>query len=402
MNGLQGKHILLGVTGGIAAYKAPDLVRKLRHEGADVRVVTTRAAENFVAPLSLQSVSGSPVRRDLFDPEAEAGMDHIALARWADLVLVAPATAQFIARLAGGFADDLLSTLCLATAAPIAVAPAMNHQMWNAAATRHNVEIVAARGVHLFGPATGAQACGESGPGRMLEPDQIVEGCAGMFRGSGPLKNLRVLVTAGPTREAIDPVRYVSNYSSGKMGFAVAQAASKAGAEVVLVTGPVHLPTPAGVERVDVVSAEEMFAAVEGRAFDIFIGAAAVADYRPIEPATTKIKKHDPELQVHLKRNKDILAAVAQRASCPFTVGFAAETDDLESNARQKLERKHLHMVAANWVGAGAQGGFDRDANALTVLWPHGKAELPLQEKSALAHALVALIAEHYQLIKRA
>jgi phosphopantothenoylcysteine decarboxylase/phosphopantothenate--cysteine ligase len=396
MNRLQGKHILLGVTGGIAAYKTPDLVRKLRRAGAEVRVVTTRAAEKFVAPLSLQAVSGHPVRRDPFDAEAEAGMDHIALARWADAVLVAPATADFMARLAAGLADDLLATLCLATAAPIALAPAMNQQMWRAAATQANARTLAGRGVHRFGPAEGDQACGESGPGRMLEPDELVSHCASLF-GSGSLAGVRVLVTAGPTREPIDPVRYISNHSSGKMGFAVARATAEAGAQVVLVAGPVHLATPPGVERVDVESAAEMAAAVEARDFDLFIGAAAVADYRPDQVAVQKIKKHVADLQLGLTRNPDILAGVAARPSRPFTVGFAAETDDLEAHARGKLEKKRLHLVAANRVGPGAEGGFNSDANALQVFWPGGSVHLPLQDKQSLARALVALIADHFR-----
>jgi phosphopantothenoylcysteine decarboxylase/phosphopantothenate--cysteine ligase len=396
MNRLHGKHILLGVTGGIAAYKTPELVRKLRRAGAEVRVVTTRAAEEFVTPLSLQAVSGHPIRREVFDAEAEAGMDHIALARWADAVLVAPATAHFLARLAAGLADDLLTTLCLATAAPTAVAPAMNQQMWQAAATRDNVATLVRRGIRLFGPAEGEQACGDSGPGRMCEPEELVAQCAGLF-GTGALDGVRVLVTAGPTREPIDPVRYISNHSSGKMGFAVAQAAAEAGARVVLVAGPVHLPTPPGVDRVDVESAAEMAAAVEARDFDLFIGAAAVADYRPRQATAQKIKKQAAELQLALTRNPDILAGVAARPSAPFTVGFAAETHELEAHARSKLEKKKLHLVAANWVGPGAEGGFNSDANALQVFWPGGSAQLPMQDKRLLARALVALIADHYR-----
>jgi phosphopantothenoylcysteine decarboxylase/phosphopantothenate--cysteine ligase len=400
MHELEGKHILLGVTGGIAAYKAPDLVRRLRRAGAEVRVVTTRAAEEFVTPLSLQAVSGHPVRREIFDTEAEAGMDHIALARWADAVLVAPATADFMARLAAGLGDDLLATLCLATKAPIALAPAMNHVMWQAPATRENAATLAQRGVHLFGPDEGEQACGESGPGRMMEPEALVARCAALFA-TGALAGVRVLVTAGPTREPIDPVRFISNHSSGKMGFAVARACAEAGARVVLVAGPVSLPTPQGVERVDVERAADMAAAVEGRAFDLFIGAAAVADYSPAQVADEKIKKHEAGLALALQRNPDILAAVAQRSPKPFTVGFAAETENLEANARDKLERKRLDLIAANWVGPEAEGGFNRDANALTVLWPGGKSELPLQEKEALARALVALVAEHFHTKQR-
>ncbi|MFA5529027.1 MAG: bifunctional phosphopantothenoylcysteine decarboxylase/phosphopantothenate--cysteine ligase CoaBC [Thiohalomonadaceae bacterium] len=394
---LQGKHILLGITGGIAAYKTPALVRALGRAGAEVRVVTTPAAEAFVTPLSLQAVSGHPVRRDLFDAAAEAGMDHIALARWADLVLVAPATADFMARLAAGMADDLLATLCLATAAPIALAPAMNQQMWRALATAHNARVLAARGVHLFGPAEGEQACGESGPGRMLEPGELVERCTDLLAARGTLAGVRVLVTAGPTREAVDPVRFLSNRSSGRMGFAMAEAAAALGAGVTLVSGPVDLPTPAGVERVDVVSAAEMAAAVAARSFDVFIGTAAVADYRPVQSADQKIKKTAERLTLELERNPDILASVAARADRPFTVGFAAETGHLEAHARDKLTRKQLDLIAANDVSAGAQGGFDSPVNALRVFWAGGEVSLPLQDKRRLARQLMDLIVEHYR-----
>lgn len=396
MEKMQGKRILLGVTGGIAAYKAPDLVRQLRAAGAEVRVVMTPAAEAFVTPLSLQSVSGHPVRSRLLAPEDEAGMDHIALARWAEAVLVAPATADFMARLAAGLADDLLATLCLATAAPIALAPAMNRQMWQAGATCHNAQVLADRGVRLFGPEQGEQACGEHGPGRMMEPAELVRALARLF-GTGLLEGARVMITAGPTRERLDPVRYLSNRSSGKMGFALAQAAAEAGAEVTLIAGPVGLATPAGVWRVDVETAEEMFDAVQARGCDLFIGAAAVADYRPLEPAAGKIKKAGAQMTLTLARNPDILAAVAQRPQRPFTVGFAAETDHLERHARDKLRRKGLDLIAANWVGAGTAGGFDSDQNALEVYWDQGQASLPLSGKQALARALIELIARRYR-----
>lgn len=386
----------MGVTGGIAAYKAPDLVRQLRAVGAEVRVVTTAAAEAFVTPLTLQTVSGHPVRSRLLSPEAEAGMDHIELARWADAVLVAPATADFMARLAAGFADDLLSTLCLATAAPIAVAPAMNRQMWQAEATRHNARVLVGRGVRLFGPAEGEQACGEVGPGRMQEPSELVEALAGLFE-PGLLEGLRVVITAGPTREAVDPVRYLSNRSSGKMGFALARAAAEAGARVTLVAGPVGLPTPAGVERIDVESAQQMLEAVQARPCEIFIGAAAVADYRPVRPAEQKIKKAQAELTLELERNPDILATVAAGAERPFTVGFAAETEDLEGYALGKLRAKRLDMIAANWVGPGAAGGFDSEDNALEVFWEQGRISLPLEGKLSLARALVELIGRRFQ-----
>ncbi|MGE0082612.1 MAG: bifunctional phosphopantothenoylcysteine decarboxylase/phosphopantothenate--cysteine ligase CoaBC [Thiohalomonadaceae bacterium] len=394
---LQGKHILLGITGGIAAYKAPALVRELHRAGAEVRVVTTRAAEAFVAPLSLQAVSGHPVRRELFEAAAEAGMDHIGLARWADLVLVAPASANFMARLAAGMADDLLATLCLATAAPLALAPAMNQQMWRAPATVHNVRVLTERGVRLFGPAEGEQACGETGPGRMLEPAELVERCAGLFAAGDALAGVRMLVTAGPTREALDPVRFLSNRSSGRMGFAVAEAAAAAGAEVTLVSGPVDLPTPPGVERVDVVSAAEMAEAVAARRFDLFIGTAAVADYRPVQVADEKIKKSTERLTLELVRNPDILASVAARPDRPFTVGFAAETTEVEAHARDKLARKKLDLIAANDVSPGTPGGFDSPVNALRVFWDGGEAALPLQDKGRLARQLMDIIIEHYR-----
>lgn len=394
---LQGKHILLGIAGGIAAYKTPALVRELRRAGAEVRVVTTTAAEAFVAPLSLQAVSGHPVRRELFDAAAEAGMDHIELARWADLVLVAPATANLMARLVAGLADDLLTTLCLATAAPIALAPAMNQQMWRAPATAHNARVLGERGVQLWGPAEGEQACGETGPGRMLEPAELVERCAALFAAGDALAGVRVLVTAGPTREALDPVRFLSNRSSGRMGFAMAEAAAAAGARVTLVSGPVDLPTPPGVERVDVVSALEMAEAVAARECDLFIGTAAVADYRPVQVTNEKIKKTAERLTVELVRNPDILASVAARPERPFTVGFAAETTDVAAHARDKLVRKKLDLIAANDVSPGAPGGFDSPVNALRVFWEGGETTLPLQDKRSLARRLLDIIIERYR-----
>ncbi|HWP94912.1 MAG TPA: bifunctional phosphopantothenoylcysteine decarboxylase/phosphopantothenate--cysteine ligase CoaBC [Gammaproteobacteria bacterium] len=388
------QRILLGVTGGIACYKSPDLVRRLRERGADVTVVMTAAARAFVTPLTFQAVSGRPVRTDLWDEGAEAAMGHIELARWADCVLVAPATADFMARLAHGHADDLLTTLCLATTAPIVLAPAMNWAMWQHPATQANRVTLEGRGVRLLGPATGPLAEGESGPGRMLEPLEIV---AALFDvAPGPLAGRRVLVTAGPTREPLDPIRYLGNRSSGKMGFALARAAAAAGARVTLVAGPVALATPAGVERVDVETAAEMHAAVmryiEGQ--DIFIAAAAVGDFAPAEPSATKLKKTAGDLTLKLERTPDILAGVAARRPRPFLVGFAAETHDLERYARSKLAEKKLDMIAANLVGDGR--GFERDENALSVYWPGGAAELPLDSKERLAERLIALIAERY------
>ncbi|MGA8708031.1 MAG: bifunctional phosphopantothenoylcysteine decarboxylase/phosphopantothenate--cysteine ligase CoaBC [Steroidobacteraceae bacterium] len=394
---MKGKRILLGVTGGIAAYKSADLVRRLREQGAEVQVVMTAAARQFVTPTTFQALSGRAVRTDLWDPAHEAAMGHIELARWADLLLVAPATADFLARLAHGLADDLLCTLALATSAPIAVAPAMNLQMWSNAATQANVALLQQRGVRLLGPGTGAQACGETGPGRMLETLEITAAIAPLLRPRGPLSGQRVLVTAGPTRECIDPVRFVSNRSSGKMGFAVAQAMQEAGAEVVLVSGPVSLDTPHGVTRVDVESADQMFAAVQRELPNtaIFVGTAAVADYRPKQCAAQKIKKSSESLGLEMTRTTDILAFVSASTPRPFVVGFAAETNSVEQNARAKLLAKNLDMIAANEVGHAK--AFDCDHNALLVLWRGGgRVELPDSSKRDLAYALTNVIVERF------
>lgn len=396
MSGLIGKNILLGVTGGIAAYKAAILVRRLRDAGAGVRVVMTEAATAFITPLTLQAVSGNPVRREMLDPQVEAGMDHIELARWADLVLVAPASADFMARLAHGMANDLLSTLCLATEARIRLAPAMNRQMWLNPATQANVSLLKQRDVTLIGPGEGDQACGESGPGRMLEPEAIVAALSQSAQGH--LADVPVLITAGPTREPLDPVRYLTNRSSGRMGYALAEAFVRLGAAVTLVSGPVSLACPAGVERISVETAEEMHAAVMQRAADsrIFIATAAVADYRAVSPASEKIKKTDAEtMSLTLVKNSDILAGVAALQRGPFTVGFAAETQAVEQYALDKLERKRLDMIAANRVG-GARGGFERDENALTVLWRNGRRELPFMPKTELARQLADIVVERY------
>ena len=393
---MQGNRILLGVTGGIAAYKSAELVRRLRERGAEVQVVMTAAAREFVGALTFQALSGRPVRTDLWDSAAEAAMGHIELARWAEAVLVAPATADFLARLAEGRADDLLTTLCLATAAPIAVAPAMNRLMWANAATVANVERLRQRGVRMFGPAEGAQACGEVGEGRMLEPAELADQLAALLPAAGPLHGRRVLITAGPTRERIDPVRFISNRSSGKMGFAVAQAAREAGAEVVLVSGPVSLPTPPGVRRVDVESAEAMLTAVQNEvaAADIFISTAAVADYRPAHPSGQKIKKTSERLQLEMERTTDVLASVAARADRPFVVGFAAETESVEQNARAKLLKKNLDMIAANEVSHSK--GFDCADNHLIVLWRNARQDLGAGPKLTLARELIRLIGESY------
>lgn len=390
---LEGKHILLGVSGGIAGYKSVELVRRLRDAGALVRVVMTPGAEAFVQPLSFQAVSGEPVRTVLLDPGAEAAMGHIELARWADAVLIAPASADVIARLSQGLAGDLLATLYLATDAPVAIAPAMNRVMWQHPATRRNVATLLRDGVQVFGPAEGSQACGEVGPGRMLEPPQLVTALTGMLSPS-VLQGRRVLVTAGPTREPLDPVRYLSNHSSGRMGFAIAAAAALAGAEVLLVAGPCALDTPFGVDRVDVVTAVEMEQAVMAHVAgqDIFISTAAVADYRPITVATHKIKKQQPGLTIELARNPDILAAVAALPDAPFTVGFAAETQDLLTEARRKRDAKGIDMIAANLVGVPGLG-FDVADNQLDVLVGDACHRLGPGAKTRLADELIALIA---------
>lgn len=390
---LVNKHILLGVTGGIAAYKSAELIRRLRDAGAEVQVVMTPAACEFITPLTLQALSGKPVHTSLLDPEAEAAMGHIELARWADLVLVAPATADFMARLAHGHGNDLLTTLCLATAAPIAVAPAMNRLMWADATTQKNRLLLEGKGVHLFGPGAGVQACGETGEGRMLEAHELVALAAGLFD-SGELTGKHLVITAGPTREALDPVRYITNQSSGKMGFAIARAAVEMGARVTLVAGPVSLATPPGAQRINVVSAEEMhrasLAAVEAGC-DIFIATAAVADYRPETCAPQKIKKSGDTLTLTLVKNPDIVATVAAHAKRPFTVGFAAETRDVIAYAKDKLERKHLDMIATNDVSR-SDAGFNSDNNALTVIWPEGHQVLPLAGKAQIARQLLELV----------
>jgi phosphopantothenoylcysteine decarboxylase/phosphopantothenate--cysteine ligase len=395
MHQLKGKRILLGITGGIAAYKAAVLLRLLRLHDADVRVVMTRNACEFITPLTMQALSGKPVHTELLDLETESAMGHIDLARWADLILIAPASANFIARYSHGFAEDLLSTLCLATTAPVFVAPAMNQQMWLNPATGENLEKIKSRGITVLGPAAGEQACGENGPGRMLEAEDIVALVAKSFT-SNILSGLRLLVTAGPTREAIDPVRYISNRSSGRMGYAVANAALEAGAEVSLVSGPVSLPVPDRAEVIQVTSAQEMYNAVMQKIknTDIFISAAAVADYSVETIAVQKIKKSNASLELSLTKNPDILAEVAALQSPPFTVGFAAETEDLKANAQTKLQSKKLDMIAANQVGADL--GFDSEMNALTVFWGNEQKELQQATKTRLAKTLITLIAEQY------
>lgn len=397
MQQLSNRRILLGVSGGIAAYKSAELIRRLRDHGADVRVVMTRAAQEFITPMTLQALSGNPVHTEMLDPAAEAAMGHIELARWADLVLVAPATADFMARLANGQADDLLTTLCLATAARIAIAPAMNQQMWADASTQANLETLGKRQVSIFGPGVGSQACGDVGPGRMLEPDQIADATAGMFRERG-LDGVKVCITAGPTREAIDPVRYISNHSSGKMGFALAQAAVDLGAQVTLIAGPVNLATPERLKRIDVVAAQDMYEASLAQMgdCDVFIACAAVADYRPLSVAEQKIKKDHDAMSIELTRNPDIVASVAAHEKRPFTVGFAAETNEVERYARGKLEKKKLDMIVANDV-ANTAIGFNSDDNAVTVFWQTGEQSIAQCGKSQLAARLMQLIQNRFR-----
>ena len=397
MKQLSNRHILLGITGGIAAYKSAELVRRLQDRGADVKVVMTAAAMEFITPLTLQALSGNPVHTTLLDPEAEAGMGHIELARWADVILVAPASADFIARLASGRGDDLLTTLCLATPAPIALAPAMNQGMWRDPATQANLGTLRHRGVALFGPAAGEQACGDIGPGRMLEVDEIAELTADLFPNRA-LDGIKLRITAGPTREAIDPVRYISNHSSGKMGFALAAAAADAGAQVTLISGPVNLATPERVSRIDVSSAQDMYDAslADLQDCDIFIACAAVADYRPSEADTQKIKKSADTLTLTLVRNPDIVSSVANSPQRPFTVGFAAETQDVLHYARDKLQRKKLDMIIANDV-ANTDIGFNSDDNRVVALWNGGEHAFDTMSKAQLSRRLIALIAEHFR-----
>jgi len=397
MSAITSLKVLLGVTGGIAAYKSAELVRRLREQGVEVQVVMTEGARHFVGTATFQALSGRPVRGDLWDASAEAAMGHIELARWADRIVIAPASADFLARLAHGMANDLLTTLCLATDAPISVAPAMNRLMWANAATQANVATLRARGVTILGPAEGEQACGETGAGRMVEPADILAALLPRESATaGALAGRKVLVTAGPTRERIDPVRFITNRSSGKMGYAVAEAARDAGAEVVIVSGPVNVPTPAGVRRIDVETAEQMMNAVRDQlpGTDIFIAAAAVSDYRPVQAAAEKIKKTSDSLMIAMSRTTDILATVAAGTPRPFVVGFAAETQNVERNALAKLEGKRLDMIAANQVGDGL--AFDCDDNALTVYWPGGKRDLARASKREVAAGLVGVIAERY------
>ena len=394
-----GPKILLGVTGGIAAYKSPELVRRLKDRGAQVQVVMTRAAETFVSPLTFQAVSGRRVCGELWDESAEAAMGHIELARWADLIVIAPATAHCMGLLAAGLAEDLLSTICVATKAPIILAPAMNHVMWGNLAVQGNRKLLEQRGIRMLGPMAGDQACGEEGPGRMMEPGDIVRA---VFEEpavlvSESLSGLKTIVTAGPTREPIDPVRYITNRSSGKMGYAIAAAAQQAGADVILVSGPVSLATPPGVKRLDVESAQGMYEAVHEHidGTDLFIACAAVSDYRPQKPSARKIKRLEGEVNLELIRSLDTLASVAALDEGPFTVGFAAETEDVTHHAAEKLKRKGLDMIAANRVGPDC--GFDQESNSLTVMWDDDQVKLERTTKPILARHLIELIAKRYR-----
>ncbi len=400
MQTLSGKKILLGMSGGIAAYKCAELTRRLIERGAEIRVVMTEAAKEFITPLTMQAVSGHQVASSLLDPEADRSMNHIELAKWADLVLLAPATADLIARVAGGLGNDLLSTLVLATDAPVAVAPAMNQNMYRNIATQENLATLQRRQFPIWGPGSGEQACGDVGPGRMLEPMELVHHCEEFFQPK-LLDGKSILITAGPTQEAIDPVRYISNHSSGKMGFQLADAAAKLGASVTLVSGPVHLTTPTGVTRINVTSAMDMYEQVMEQApqHDIFISCAAVADYRPDAIADQKIKKtaDNDEMTITMVKNPDIVASVASLTSGrPYTVGFAAETENLEQYARSKLERKNLDLICANDVSVAGQG-FNSDANALTVYWKDGEHVFPLTSKNQLATELMSFISKKIQ-----
>ncbi|MGB7996193.1 MAG: bifunctional phosphopantothenoylcysteine decarboxylase/phosphopantothenate--cysteine ligase CoaBC [Photobacterium halotolerans] len=400
MKTLAGKKILLGISGGIAAYKCAELTRRLIERGAEVRVVMTPAAKEFITPLTMQAVSGHPVADSLLDPAAEASMGHIELAKWADLVLLAPASADLIARLRAGMGNDLLTTLCLATNAPIAVAPAMNQQMYRQPATQDNLSVLASWGHKIWGPASGEQACGDVGPGRMLEPMALVSEIENACQPQD-LAGVRIAITAGPTREALDPVRYLSNHSSGKMGFAIAQAAAQRGASVTLISGPVNLATPAGVNRIDVESAVDMHQAAteQAKAHDIFIGCAAVADFRPAEIASQKMKKQQgqDDLALKLVKNPDIIASVAALTEQrPFTVGFAAETQDVARYAQDKLQRKNLDLICANDVAQQGQG-FNSDTNALHLYWKNGDKALPLTDKTSLGRQLITEIIDRYK-----
>ncbi len=396
MSLLQNKKIILGISGGIAAYKCAELTRRLTEQGAQVRVVMTSAAKAFITPLTMQAVSGNPVSDDLLDPAAEAAMGHIELAKWADLILITPASADLMARLAQGMANDLLTTLCLASAAPTVISPAMNQQMWAAPATQRNLEQLKKDGRFIIGPGVGEQACGDVGAGRMLEPAQIIEYLPAFFLPQ-VLQGTKVVITAGPTQEAIDPVRYISNHSSGKMGYALAQAASWLGAQVTLVSGPTNLVPPQNCECIAIKSTEQMLSACQqvSQQANIFIACAAVADYKAASIESHKIKKTQHQLNLQLTKNPDILATIAQQVDKPFSVGFAAETQDVARYAKDKMQRKNLDMIIANDV-SNQQIGFNSEQNAVTVYWPDGELDFAAEDKSTLAIKLLQLIAKQY------
>jgi phosphopantothenoylcysteine decarboxylase/phosphopantothenate--cysteine ligase len=400
MSVLTGKKILLGISGGIAAYKCAELTRRLKDQGADVRIVMTKAAKEFITPLTMQAVSGHAVADSLLDPNAEAGMGHIELAKWADLILLAPATANLIARLRAGFADELLTTLCLASPAPIAISPAMNMEMYLAPATQENIAVLASRGLHIWGPGKGLQACGDVGPGRLLEPNDLVQRVIDFLAPEKQiLKGVNITITAGPTQELLDPVRYISNHSSGKMGFSLAEIAQKMGAKVTLISGPVSLPTPLHVQRIDVFSAIQMHqASLNNLSYcHIFIACAAVADYRPEKIETQKMKKQQgiDKLTIKLIKNPDIIADVASAENSPFCVGFAAETQDVERYALDKLKRKKLKLIAANNVAKSGQG-FNSEKNALTVFSETERFDITLADKKIVASQLLEIVAQQY------
>jgi len=391
MSALRNRRVLLGICGGIAAYKAAELTRRLKDAGAEVRVIITRGGQEFITPLTLQALSGNPVHTELLDEEAELGMGHIELAKWADLVLIAPATANIIAQIRSGKADDLLSTVILATDASVAIAPAMNQAMWRNSATQENVDALISRNFLIWGPDQGEQACGDVGPGRLLEVDVLVKQCESLYNNL-KMDGKRVVVTAGPTREAIDPVRYITNHSSGKMGFAIARAAAEAGADVTIIAGPVALKTPDRCRRIDVESCAQMLNATLSacQGADLFIATAAVADYRPHQPSEQKIKKTDEidELKLQLIKNPDILGAVAKMDCRPFCVGFAAETQDIKRYAASKLERKGIDLIVANDV-SNKHIGFNSDINAVTLISQDSSEDLGPSTKLDLGKQLI-------------
>ncbi|MBG5892660.1 bifunctional phosphopantothenoylcysteine decarboxylase/phosphopantothenate--cysteine ligase CoaBC [Providencia hangzhouensis] len=396
---LLGKQIVIGISGGIAAYKIPELTRRLRDKGAIVRVVMTQGAKAFITPLTLQAVSGHPVSDDLLDLAAEAAMGHIELAKWADIIILAPATADLIARLSAGMANDLLTTVCLASAAPIALVPAMNQQMYKAKATQENLIKLQQRQCMIWGPDAGSQACGDIGPGRMIDPLEIVRLTSEFFTPKLDLQGIKLMITAGPTREALDPVRFISNHSSGKMGFAIAKAASQRGADVTLIAGPVNIETPEGVKRIDVTSGLEMYEQVHQTITEqnIFIGCAAVADYRAKNIAENKIKKQGDEVSITLIKNPDIVASVGNlKHNRPYVVGFAAETQNVEEYARQKRQQKQLDLICANDVSL-ADNGFNSDNNALHIFDANGDTRLPHCNKNELSHYLLDEILQRYE-----